>query len=138
MKKRLATMPPIDWARRVNHSWLVRGGLDGHAEAWLRHLAQAHDGRLLASCIAARAMCSIRTLLEDPKPWFYAGLFHLATADEARALLTSHPLTMAALPAMHGDGQVCRWLEESSPELRELVARLRAGLARLHEDGPVV
>lgn len=30
----------------------------------------------------------------DPKPWFYAGLFSLATADEARRMLASHPLTL--------------------------------------------
>ena len=131
-------MPPIDWARRVNRSWLVRGGLDGHAEEWLRELAEMKDGRLPLSCVAARAMCGLRAPLEDPKPWFYAGLFHLATADEAAHLLASHYVTLAAVPAMHGDPAVRRWLEQVKPETRELVARLRAGLTRLGEEDPVV
>lgn len=30
---------------------------------------------------------------EDPKPWFYSGLFSLATNDEARKFLAEHSLT---------------------------------------------
>ena len=132
------SLPPIDWACRVNRSWLVRGGLDQHAAQWLRLLKVTHDDRLPLCCLAARAMCGLRAPLEDPKPWFYAGLFHLATADEARALLTSHPVTMASVPALQDDPSVQKWMQQVKPETRELVARLRAGLARLGDEGPVV
>jgi hypothetical protein len=131
-------MPPIDWARRVNRSWLVRGGLDVHAGEWLRQLAEAGDGRLLSSCLAARAMCGLRLPLEDPKPWFYAGLFHAASPAEAACFLRDHPVTLAAVPAMQADPQVRLWMDQAGPEVRGLVQRLRDGLARLGEEGPVV
>lgn len=118
-------LPIVDWARRVNRTWIVRGGLDGDAEAWLEHLAELGDGRLERSCEAAKAMCDIRDRSEDPKPWFYAGLFSLATAEEARRFLAGHRITQAALPAMADDEGLRAWLDGVGAETRELVTRLR-------------
>ena len=53
-------MSAIDWARRVNRSWLVRSNLNEHADAWLDHLAELDDGRLLKSCEIARTLCDRR------------------------------------------------------------------------------
>lgn len=88
------------------------------------------DGRLLSCCEAARALCAMRDPLSDPKPWFYAGLFSLATADEARRFLETHRITRAAIPSMHEDESVVLWLDRVGPETRELIQRLRDGIRR--------
>ena len=118
--------PIRGWARRVNRAWFVRGGLDGSAEAWMDHLAASDGGRLDRCCEAAKAMCGIRRKTEDPKPWFYAGLFALATAEEARRFLYGHRITLASLPAMADDPEVRQWLDGVAGETRVLVGRLRA------------
>lgn len=122
------SMAPIDWAKRVNRSWIVRSDLNKHADAWLTHLAAHDDGRLLESCRAARDMCTLRERTDDPKPWFYAGLFHLATVQEARQFLETHRVTKAAIPSMVDDESVRLWLDRVGPETRELLARLREAL----------
>jgi hypothetical protein len=120
---------PVDWARRVNRSWLVRSNLNEHTEAWLDHLARLDDGRLVESCETARAMCGCRGREDDPKPWFYAGIFQPATAAEARRFLDTHRVTKATVPAMADDPEVLLWLERVGPETRDLLERLREGLA---------
>jgi hypothetical protein len=129
--KNSSNMPPIEWAGRVNQSWFVRGGLKEHAADWMKHLMTVDDGRLLSSCEAARAMCSLRERMLDPKPWFYAGLFSLATADEARRFLETHRVTRAAIPSMRGDESVVLWLDRVGPETRELIQRLRDAIRRI-------
>ena len=121
----------IGWARRVNRSWFVRGGLDRTAEAWMDHLAATDEARLEQCCETARKMCGIRGKSEDPKPWFYAGLFSRATEDEARRFLREHRVTLAVLPATHDDSEFRTWLAGVSGETRELVARLRGAIRDL-------
>ena len=122
---------PIDWATRVNRSWLVRSNLNDHTEAWLNYLSALDDGRLLKSCEFARAMCDHRQPNDDPKPWFYSGIFQLATAAEARRFLDTHRVTKATVPTMADDPEVHLWLDRVGPETRELLARLRQGLAEV-------
>lgn len=124
---------PIDWATRVNRSWLVRSNLNDHAEAWLKHLAGLDDGRLLKSCEIARALCAARQPDDDPKPWFYAGLFQLATAAEAKSFLDTHRVTKSLVPTMEEDPEVQLWLDRVGPETRELLARLRQGLEQVRK-----
>ncbi len=126
-----STLPPLDWVKRVNRAWLVRGNLNDCAEAWLEYLAALDDGRLLASCEAARAMCGLRQPMDDPKPWFYAGLFSYATVEEARRFLATHRITKSAVPAMMDKEEVRLWLDRASPETREILLRIREGIARL-------
>jgi hypothetical protein len=128
--------PSLDWARRVNRSWIVRNHLDEHAEAWLEYLAALDDGRLQPSCETARAMCGLRERLEDPKPWFYAGLFSHATAEEARRFLGSHRTTKATVPAVQDDEEVRLWFAQVGPETRDLLTRLRRGLATVCQIPP--
>ena len=123
-------LPAIDWAMRVNQSWIVRRELNKHAETWLEYLTGLDDGRFEASCEVARAMCGIRDRTDDPKPWFYAGLFSLATKQEAQQFLATHPITTAAIPAMAEDDHVKSWIDQISPDTRKLVAHLRKGLTR--------
>ena len=125
-----AQMDPVGWVKRINRTWIVRHDLNRQAEAWLDHLAEFADDRLVRSCEMARTMCDFRPALHDPKPWFYAGLFHLATASEARRFLDTHRITKATVPAMVGDESVHLWIDRISPETRELLERLRRTLGR--------
>ena len=132
-----AQMPAIDWVTRVNRAWIVHSNLNDHADAWLQHLADLGDARLQASCETARALCELREPLDNPKPWFYAGLFGLATAEEAKHFLASHRITKATVPAMVDDEDVMLWIDRIGPDTRELLARLRAGLVRVSRNPPV-
>lgn len=128
---------PVDWAQRVNRAWLVRSNLNDHTEAWLDYLAGLDDGRLLKSCEIARAMCDHRKDDDDPKPWFYSGIFQLATAAEARRFLDTHRVTKATVPTMDDDPEVHLWLDRVGPETRELLVRLRQGLAKLRDEASI-
>ena len=88
---------PEEWVKRVNRRWIVRNGLAESAAAWLDYLHSCGNGRAMAACEAAWRMTWMRGSAEDPKPWFYAGLFSGATAEEARRFLADHALTAAAV-----------------------------------------
>jgi hypothetical protein len=135
--KGYANLAPIEWVKRVNSAWLVRGGLNVAAGKWLAHLAATDLKRLEASCVAAREMCGLREPLADPKPWFYAGLFCLATRDEVESFIPSYRITKAAVPSMQLDGQVLLWLDRTGDESRRLIAELRGGLEQLRRRGLV-
>ena len=130
-------LPPIEWVKRVNDTWLVRDGLDAAANKWLAHLQDTDARRLAAACAAARAMCDLRDRLADPKPWFYAGLFSVATAEEIRSFIPGHQVTQAAVPAMWGDPSIRSWLVRVGEETKELIRDLRAGLARAGGGDPL-
>ena len=121
-------MSPVDWVRRINRSWIVHNNLNDQADAWITYLANLGDGRLNSSCEIARSMCDLRDSLDDPKPWFYAGLFHLATAAEAKGFLDTHRVTKATVPTMVDDESVRLWIDRISPETCELLDRLRQAL----------
>lgn len=127
---------PVDWARRVNRSWFVRSNLNDHTEAWLDYLLALEDGRLLSSCQIARDLCNLRQPHDDPKPWFYSGIFQLATAEEAKRFLGTHRVTKSMVPAMENDPDVLLWLDRVGLETRELIVRLRMNLARLRGGSP--
>jgi hypothetical protein len=126
--KHHANLSAYDWVKRINRSWIVRNQLNDHADAWLAYLSEGDAERLEISCSTAREMCGKRDRADDPKPWFYAGLFHLATVAEAHRFLDLHRVTKATVPAMAGDEGVCLWLDRVSPETRELLSRLRRAL----------
>src|SRR5690606_12497863 len=117
-------IPSTDWAKRVNR-WIVHEGLAERAEEWLSYLEKLGDGRLAKSCAMCRTMSRIRRRNEDPKPWFYAGLFSLATAEEVHRFLSNHRLTAAVIPATGGDGELAKWVDRLGPDTRALVSRLR-------------
>ena len=123
-------MTPVDWVKRVNRSWIVHNNLNDQADAWVTYLADLGDARLDSSCEIARTMCDLRDPLDDPKPWFYAGLFHLATEAEAKRFLETHRVTKATVPTMVDDESVHLWIARISPETRELLDRLRNALVQ--------
>ena len=92
----LKETPPLDyvaWAKRANARWIVHRDLGRNAESYLSHLAQTDQRRLIPSCRNAYQMVWLRDAMEDPKPWFYSGLFSLTTADEVEKFLANHWLT---------------------------------------------
>lgn len=99
----------------------------------MKRLAELNDGRLRKSCEIAHSMCMFRDRTTDPKPWFYSGLFSMATEKEAIEFLGTHRITKALVPSMRNDEGVRLWLERVGPETHELVNRIRAGLDHLME-----
>lgn len=122
---------PVEWAKRVNRSWLVRSNLNEHAEEWISYLEKLDDGRLQTACQTARMLCELRHFDDDPKPWFYAGLFHSATQQEAQRFLSTHRVTKATVPSMKEDPEVHLWWERVGPETHALLERLHEALANL-------
>ena len=120
----------VDWVRRINSRWIVRQDLRDHAEAYLKHLEASDPGRLSQSCRLAYEMLKQRPSFQDPKPWFYAGLFGLATPLEVAEYASDHSLLAAVLsPSRTGNG----WgLSDASirKETRELIKTLRTHLER--------
>lgn len=119
---------PVEWAGRINRRWIVHHGLGQRAEDWIAHLEKTDPRRLKKSCGIARSMIGRWGEIGDPKPWFYSGLFHLATEDEAKHFLAGHRLTTATVPAMKNDEDVKAWEAGLCTETTALLHRLRAAL----------
>jgi hypothetical protein len=83
----------VAWAKRVNSRWIVHHDLNRNAESYLDHLARTDQARLVSSCRNAHLMTGWCDAMEDPKPWFYSGLFSLTTPEEAENFLADHWLT---------------------------------------------
>ena len=131
-QKWMPVLPPddIDWVRHVNGRWLVRSTFRADAKAYLDHLASTDPDRLRISCGRARRLARSHRD-EDPKPWFYAGLFSLATPEEARRHLRGHDFTIACIPGLadtelgsfhQGNVGVATW---------EKIARIRSAITAL-------
>lgn len=119
----------VAWTRRANARWIVHHDVGRNAESYLGHLAQADQRRLVPSCRNAYLMVWLRDAREDPKPWFYSGLFSLTTADEAEKFLANHWLTriVTARP-----GEIPAIARESVGEITlEKIRRIQEAMARL-------
>lgn len=119
------TTDPIAWARLINPVWKVRNGLDQAATEWMDHLERVDPERLRSCCANAAALSRGPGYGSDPKPWFYAGLFSLATPDEARRFLSNHRFTRAVIPALSHDPETELWVATLSEATRALIARVR-------------
>lgn len=119
---------PVAWARRVNPVWKVRSGLDHAAEEWFEYLAEQDPRRLLVCCTIAATLTRGAGYGGDPKPWFYGGLFSLASAEEAHRFLTHHHLTAAVIPALASEPESEHWLAGLGASSHELVIRLRSAI----------
>ncbi len=122
------TSDPIAWARRINPVWKVRHGLDQAAADWLDHLEQTDPDRLRACCTIAAALSRGPGYGSDPKPWFYGGLFSLASRDEALRFLATHRLTSAIIPALAHEPKSEQWVAALSSTTRDLIERLRTAI----------
>jgi hypothetical protein len=114
------------WARKVNARWIVQAGLDRDAEDYMQHLEASDPSRLERSCQNARWLASLRKPAEDPKPWFYAGLFSLATPEEVQRFVGRHWLTCSAVSAVPLPSPVGNPLAaiETLQRIREALSRL--------------
>jgi hypothetical protein len=122
---------PVAWVRKVNPVWRARHDLDQAAEAWLDHLARQDPRRLEACCTIAAVLTRGPGYGGDPKPWFYGGLFSLATREEAERFLADHRLTAAVIPALAHTAQSEQWVAaRRTKATRDLIARVRANIAR--------
>jgi hypothetical protein len=93
---------PVETVRRINRRWIVHGGLRESAAAYLAELEKSDTTRLRRSCQLAMDLVHTQAGHADPKPWFYAGLFALADADEAKRYLGAHPLTRLVWEKLNG------------------------------------
>jgi hypothetical protein len=129
-------IPPdcITWVRNVNARWIVHHNLGRNAEQYLELLSQTDPSRLLASCRNACLMLERCDPLEDPKPWFYSGLFSLAKPDEARRFLAGHWLTSLVTPAAR---EIATTTPAKVGELtQDIIRRLQDALAGLPASPP--
>lgn len=121
----------VAWVRRVNARWLVHHRLRQDAADYLDHLAAVDRGRLERSCRMARSMVLHCGSANDPKPWFYAGLFGLATAEEGRRFLVGHEFTRAAIPELtEALGSDCT-IDRVGKATWALIERIRAALEQV-------
>ncbi|HSI64104.1 MAG TPA: hypothetical protein VLE43_13335 [Candidatus Saccharimonadia bacterium] len=112
------------WVRKVNDRWLVHSGLQHRAKSYLDHLAATDRARLLASMRIVRELFRTLGAFEDPKPRFYAGVFSLATLEEAKRYLDGHLFTLSLIPV----GAHLEHPSSDVPEVRHQVQRLREDL----------
>ncbi len=109
------------WVRKVNDRWLVHSGLQESAREYLDHLAATDRARLMDSVRIVRELFRSLGATEDPKPRFYAGVFSLATPEEAKRYLDGHLFTLSLIPVgahlVHPGTNV--------PEVRDQVQQLR-------------
>ena len=124
---------PVAWARRVNSRWFVRDNFGKDTAAYLEHLAGTDPERLLRSCEHALEMMKRRIKGVDPKPWFYAGLFSLATADEARSSLRRRWFTRNSLPALTAEFDPHDPSEPLDPDTRAKLALIRKAVLEVLE-----
>jgi len=90
----------ISWVKGFNGRWIVREELRKNAANYLDHLERTDPDRLRQSCRRVKLLTDRFGHKEDPKPWFYAALFSLATESEARQYLVGHDFTLAAIPRL--------------------------------------
>lgn len=119
----------VSWARRVNARWIAHNQLNQTAAAYMDHIAAHDPQRLALSCTLAHRLVHAIEPAEDPKPWFYGGLFSLATEQEARRFLEEHPLLASVVPALSEDHTaILKPLDEAT--VRK-IRRVRKALKRL-------
>jgi len=119
----------VEWARRVNGRWIVHQGLKERAAAYLDHLQATDHERLATSSEKARQMVRSCNPGEDPKPWFYAGLFSLVSAEEAARFLDGHWFTASCIPSLPDDFGARMRPAEVGPDTDAKLRRIRGVLA---------
>lgn len=124
----ISSLDYVAWAKRANARWIVHHDLSRNAETYLAHLAREDQSRLTPSCRNAYLMVWLRDSMEDPKPWFYSGLFSLTTPGEAEKFLRGHWLTRLCVGETkenkNEDGGVGELTWEKIRHIREAMAKL--------------
>jgi hypothetical protein len=123
-------MDYLAWARRVNGRWIVHHGLGADAEAYLARLEHADPERLARSVQLAYQLVQVRDPSTDPKPWFYSGLFSLATSSERRKFLARHWLVQSVLSSTPTDSLQGPHGHGVSEPTRRMIAGIRGAIER--------
>lgn len=121
----------VAWVRDVNRRWIVHHGLKDRAEAYMAHLETTDPVRLAAACEHAARLVRACGPADDPKPWFYAGLFSVATVEEADRYLAGHWFTAECVPSLAGRSQRCTAPAAIGPETEAKIARVRKAVSEL-------
>lgn len=121
----------VAWVRYVNSRWIVHHGLEERAEAYLARLEATDPTRLVTACERAARMVRACAPIEDPKPWFYAGLFSVSTVEEAGEYLAGHWFTAECVPSLAGQLKRCPPPEAIGPETVAKIARVRKAVSQL-------
>lgn len=115
----------------MNSRWIVHHGLNQSAETYMAHLDATDPTRLITACERAARLVHACEPVEDPKPWFYAGLFSVATVEEAEQYLADHWFTAQCVPSLAGHPKLRVPLEKIAPKTGAKVARVRKALSAL-------
>jgi hypothetical protein len=121
----------IAWASRLNARWIVHNKLNATAAAYMDYVAKTDRERLARSCRLAHRLVHTVGDKEDPKPWFYGGLFSLATPVEAKRFLAPHSLLASVVPALQTKNALPASLESVNTATRQKIVRLRDTLRRM-------
>lgn len=121
----------VAWVREVNNRWIVHHGLEKRAEAYLEHMEATDPARLATACERAARLLRACEPTEDPKPWFYAGLFSVSTVEEAEVYLDGHWFTAECVPSLTGLSKRCAPPEGIGPETEAKIARVRKAVSDL-------
>ncbi|MGV3753900.1 MAG: hypothetical protein ACO1QS_00795 [Verrucomicrobiota bacterium] len=98
------------------------------------HLQENDPQRLVVSCRNAYLLVQQADPMEDPKPWFYTGLFSLLKPEEAKVYLLNHWLiTMCVGLADPPEKSPIR-LDAVSELTVEKIRRIREAVDRLPVD----
>ena len=82
---------PVEYAKRINRTWIVHGNLGEDTETYLQHLGTTRLDVLEEVCaLAVRVARDASQENRDPKPAFYAALFSRSTPDEQERFLKNH------------------------------------------------
>lgn len=94
---------PIEYARRINRTWFVRGGLAEDTQHYLAMLERERPEVLARVCDrAVKAAYAASEEGLDPKPGFYGSIFSEASEDEKEEFLKNHPWTRARSRSLAG------------------------------------
>lgn len=130
----LNMLNPIDhvaWVRRGNSRWIVHHGLGKNAQAYMEHLEKEDAERLARSCSNAYLMVQRCDPMEDPKPWFYAGLFSLVKPEEAKMYLANHWLVAMCVGLAETPEKSLIQLDAVSELTVEKIRRIREAVDQL-------
>jgi hypothetical protein len=94
------------------------------------HLAKVDPERLERSCQLAYQLAR-EAAPEDPKPCFYAGLFSLATVEEAEEFLANHWFTLSSIPSLTAQSCPASTAGAIGQAASDKIARIRQTLSRL-------
>jgi hypothetical protein len=90
----MSGIDPVSQARRINRTWIVRGGLAENTARYLDDLESRDPALERAVCELAIAAASLASREQrDPKPDFYASIFSRSTEEEREKYLQDHSWT---------------------------------------------